>query len=65
MLIETKSTFNENIGTIINEKIEESNVKSIVKNDNLILVNLVGPLQNLKDISLILIENGITLSTIN
>lgn len=64
MLIETKSTFNENIGTIINEKIEESNVKSIVKNDNLILVNLVGPLQNLKDISLILIENGITLSTI-
>ena len=64
VLIETKSTFNENIGTIINEKIEESNVKSIVKNDNLILVNLVGPLQNLKDISLILIENGITLSTI-
>ena len=64
MLIETKSTSNENIGTIINEKIEESNVKSIVKNDNLILVNLVGPLQNLKDISLILIENGITLNTI-
>ena len=64
VLIETKSTFNENIGTIINEKIEESNVKSIVKNDNLILVNLVGPLQNLKDISLILIENGITLNTI-
>ena len=64
VLIETKSTFNENIGTIINEKIEESNVKSIVKNDNLILVNLVGPLQDLKDISLILIENGITLNTI-
>lgn len=30
----------------------------------MILVNLVGPLQNLKDISLILIENGITLNTI-
>ena len=30
----------------------------------MILVNLVGPLQDLKDISLILIENGITLNTI-
>lgn len=31
VLIETRSTFNSNIGTIINEKIEESAVKSIVK----------------------------------
>lgn len=40
VLIETGSTFNNNIGTKINNKIEESSVKSIVKNDNLFLVNL-------------------------
>ena len=36
----TKSTFNNNEGTIIQEKIEDTSVKSIVKNDNLILINL-------------------------
>lgn len=40
VLIETGSTFNNNIGTQINDKIEESCVKSIVKNDNLFLINL-------------------------
>lgn len=64
VMIEAGSTFNENVGTIINEKIEESNVKSIVKNDNLVLINLAGNLQDLKDIGLTLIENGIGLNTI-
>ena len=40
VLIETGSTFNNNIGTQINEKIEESKVKSIVKNDSLFLITL-------------------------
>ena len=38
--IVTKSTFNNMEGTIIQEKIEDTKVKSIVKNDNIILVNL-------------------------
>ncbi len=38
--IETKSTFNNKTGSIVTEKIEEKNVKSIVKNDDLLLVNL-------------------------
>ena len=40
VLIETGSTFNNNIGTTISNKIEESAVKSIVKNDNLFLITL-------------------------
>ena len=40
VLIETGSTFNNNIGTQITNKIEESAVKSIVKNDNLFLITL-------------------------
>ena len=40
VLIETGSTFNNNIGTQINNKIEESSVKSLVKNDNLFLITL-------------------------
>ena len=40
VLIETGSTFNNNVGTQINDKIEESAVKSIVKNDNLFLITL-------------------------
>lgn len=40
VLIETGSTFNNNIGTKINNKIEESTVKSLVKNDNLFLITL-------------------------
>ena len=40
VLIETGSTFNNNVGTQINNKIEESSVKSLVKNDNLFLITL-------------------------
>ena len=36
----TKSTFNNSNGTIIQEKIEDNIVKSIVKNDDLILIDL-------------------------
>ena len=36
----TKSTFNNKSGSVIDNKIEEGIVKSIVKNDDLILVNL-------------------------
>lgn len=36
----TKSTFNNTNGTIIQEKIEDNKVKSIVKNDDLILIDL-------------------------
>ena len=36
----TKSTFNNKTGSNINDKIEENVVKSIVKNDDLILINL-------------------------
>ena len=34
----TKSTFNNRLGSVINDKIEDTKVKSIVKNDNIILV---------------------------
>ncbi len=40
--IVAKSTFNENSGTIINNKIEGSIVKNIVKNDNLKYVHLTS-----------------------
>lgn len=36
----TKSTFNNKPGTVINDKIEDSSIKSIVKNDDIILVNI-------------------------
>jgi len=36
----TKSTFNNKSGSVINDKIEDNVVKSVVKNDDLILVNL-------------------------
>ena len=35
-----QSTFNDNIGTIINDKIEGTQVKSIVKNDNIKYVHI-------------------------
>lgn len=38
--IMTKSTFNNESGSIINNKIEENTVKSIVKNDDIIWVNV-------------------------
>lgn len=36
----TKSTFNNNPGSIIQKKIENTKIKSIVKNDNIIFINL-------------------------
>ena len=36
----TKSTFNNKSGSVINDNIETNTVKSIVKNDDLVLVNL-------------------------
>lgn len=36
----TKSTFNNKSGSVINDKIEDNIVKSIVKNDDILLVNL-------------------------
>ena len=38
----TKSTFNDNSGSIINDKIEETQVKSIVKNDNISRLTIIG-----------------------
>ena len=62
VLIETASTFNNNVGTQINNKIEESCVKSIVKNDNLILITLEHEKYNINivnEIYFILLSNGI------
>ena len=62
VLIETGSTFNNNIGTKINNKIEESVVKSIVKNDNLFLITLKYENYNqdiFNSIYLLLLKNDI------
>lgn len=70
VLIETGSTFNNNIGTQIkdkteiqeNNKIEESAVKSIVKNDNLFLITLKNNNYNvdmLNKLNYTLLENDI------
>ena len=62
VLIETGSTFNNNIGTKINNKIEESKVKSIVKNDNLFLITLKYESYNadmLNKLYFSLLNNGI------
>ena len=62
VLIETGSTFNNNVGTQINNKIEESCIKSIVKNDNLILITLEHEKYNINivnEIYFILLSNGI------
>lgn len=62
VLIETGSTFNNNIGTQINNKIEESSVKSIVKNDNLFLITLKYENYNadmLNDLFITLLNNDI------
>lgn len=63
VLIETGSTFNNNIGTQINNKIEESSVKSIVKNDNLFLITLKYENYNadmLNKLYFLLVKNDIT-----
>lgn len=62
VLIETGSTFNNNVGTVINNKIEENSVKSIVKNDNLFLITLKYESYNpdmLNKIYFSLLSNGI------
>lgn len=67
VLIETGSTFNNNVGTVICDKIEESTVKSIVKNDDLFLITLKYETYNnemFDKLCLLLLENGISLSTL-
>lgn len=44
----TKSTFNNKSGSVINDKIEDNVVKSIVKNDDILLVNLKYSLYTVK-----------------
>ena len=67
VLIETGSTFNNNIGTVICDKMEESSVKSIVKNDDLFLVTLKYETYNsdmFNKLYLLLLENEISHSTL-
>ena len=67
VLIETGSTFNNNIGTVICDKMEESSVKSIVKNDDLFLVTLKYETYNsdmFNKLYLLLLENEISPSTL-
>lgn len=65
VLIETGSTFNNNIGTIIHDKMEETSVKSIVKNDDLFLINLKYETYSndmFNKLCLTLMENGIAMN---
>ncbi len=66
--IVAKSTFNENSGTIINNKIEGSLVKNIVKNDNLKYVHLTSKQDyNLKKFNIIynsFIENELNVKNL-
>lgn len=67
VLIETGSTFNNNVGTVISDNIEESNVKSIVKNDDLFLVTLKYETYSnelFDKLCLTLLESNISLSTL-
>lgn len=67
VLIETGSTFNNNTGTIINNKIEESSIKSIVKNDDLSLITLQSNTYNndiFYNINKELLINNISTSTL-
>ena len=67
VLIETGSTFNNNIGTKIDSKIEESTVKSLVKNDNLFLITLKHDNYNadmLNKLQITLLNNDIVPLTI-
>lgn len=67
VLIETGSTFNNNIGTQINNKIEESTVKSLVKSDNLFLITLKYESYNndmFNNLNFVLLNNDIIASNI-
>lgn len=57
--IMAKSTFNEDEGTIVNNKIEAQKVKSLVKNDELVLVQMKNNNTDIIDIYKILISNEI------
>ena len=57
--IMAKSTFNEDEGTIVNNKIEVQKVKSLVKNDELVLVQMKNNNTNIIDIYKMLISNQI------
>lgn len=67
VLIETGSTFNNNTGTTICEKMEGTIVKSIVKNDDLYLITLKSKKYNnsiFNDICRVILQNGISIATI-
>lgn len=67
VLIETGSTFNNNIGTIICDKMEETSVKSIVKNDDLYLITLKGIQYSnniFEHICKTLLQQGISIATL-
>ena len=67
VLIETGSTFNNNLGTVICDKLEETSVKSIVKNDDLYLITLKGSKYSnfiFENICKILLQNGISIATL-
>lgn len=67
VIIETGSTFNNNIGSTICSNIEESSVKSIVKNDDLFLITLKYETYNndmFNQLCTMLLENGISLKTL-
>jgi len=49
--IETKSTFNNKTGSIVTENIEEKSVKSIVKNDDILLVNMKSKRNEVVEVS--------------
>lgn len=67
VLIETGSTFNNNVGTVICDKMEESTVKSIVKNDDIFLITLKYETYDndmFHKLCIILSENGVPLNTL-
>lgn len=57
--IVAKSTFKEDEGTIVNNKIEVQKVKSLVKNDELVLVQMKNNNTDIIDIYKVLISNQI------
>lgn len=67
VLIETGSTFNNNVGTVICDKMEETTVKSIVKNDDLFLITLKYETYNndmFHKLCMTLSKNSIPLNTL-
>lgn len=63
----TKSTFNNKPGSVISHKIEESGVKSIVKNDNIVYIHAKAQTYSIElfnTIYEILINNGIFINNL-